>query len=1111
MKRFIRRFIGPKGSRRTGRLVLAPILVAALVALLSVGAARAVHDLGLFELDNNTVNGVGAGDDWDQVFADEQAGACDTIGIACTFVTDPANETIFTGGGSKDDLDITQWQHSSGSVPDKDELTNAYATLYSTGGSSPQAVLYFGADRFAQNGSANLGFWFFKSPVSLNPNGTFSGVHSVGDLLILSEFTNGGAVSTIKAFEWVGSGGDTNGTLQSVTLGPAGTPADCDAIAAGATHNACATVNGAGIQPAWPYTPKSGPSGTIPPGGFFEGGVNLSALGLAGCFSSFLAETRSSPSVDAVLKDFVTGSFTPCSARISIAPPTDTNEVNQQHVLTVKVQKEDPSTGFSLGPAAGVEVTGTITSGPGSFVNGDNTCTTNANGECTLTITSALPGVTTVSASASVTLSEGTVLAVSTDGVAPNSGPAMKRWVDGRISVSPLVDTNEITDEHTVTATVEQDDGLPATTGDGVDGFAPVSDATVTFSLLNNTAGAVFVPPGVNTCVTGADGKCSIQITSNTTGSVDIRATSTYSVGGVELIRTTGTGVPNSADANKRFVNGRISVSPLVDTNEITDHHTITATVEEDDGLAPDGFDPVSGATVTFTLLSNTAGAVFVDGVNTCVTGADGTCSIQITSNTTGSVDIRATSTFNVDGVSLTRTTGTGAPNSADANKRFVNGRISVSPLVDTNEITDDHTVTATVERDDGLPATTGDGVDGFAPVPDATVTFSLLNNTANAVFVPAGDNTCVTGVDGKCSIQITSDTAGSVDIRATSTFTVDGVELIRTTGTGVPNSADANKRFVDGRISINPPTDTNGITETHTLAATVEEDDGLAPDGFDPVSGATVTFTLLNNTAGAVFVGGVSTCTTGADGQCSAQITSSTAGSVDIQASSTWVLDGVTLIRTTGTGAPNSGNANKVFVDGTLRWLKHDQDGNLLGGATFEVCRTHDFNSATGEFDDITPDVCVTVLDNSAPDADPDAGEFQLDHLVLGRYRITETSPPPGYAGDPNSQTVELTVANPSNTTNPPVFVNEQLFKVIVITCNDSVNPEELVDSTVMLNGEQKETITEVPADLALKGVTEADLCAIGGASYGDLPANPNLGATIELPDVAPLFPPTP
>ena len=603
MRRFLARLIGPKGSRRPGRVAVPLVLAAVVALLLSVGAARAVHDLGLFELDNNTVNGPAAGDDWNDVFADDQAGACNTIGIACTFVTDPLDQTIFTGGGSKDDLNIPRWQHTAGSVPDKDELTNAYAALYSTGGLSPQAVLYFGADRLAQNGSANLGFWFFKSPVSLNPpgpdgTGTFSGVHSVGDVLILSEFTNGGAVSTIDAFQWVGTGGDTNGTLDRLPLG--GPSPDCDLVVPpGTPHNACATVNGADIQPAWPYTPKQGPSGTIPEGGFFEGGVNLSSLGLSGCFSSFLAETRSSPSVDAVLKDFVGGEFRPCSARISIAPPTDTNEVNDNHELTVKVQKVDPSTGFSLGPAVGVNVTGTITSGPGSFVSGDNTCTTDLNGECTLTITSAVPGVTTISASASVTLSEGTELNVSTDGVAPNSGPATKRFVDGRISVNPLTDTNEITDDHTVTATVEQDDGLPASApnGDGVSGFGPVSGETVTFSLLNNTAGAVFVPAGANTCTTNASGQCSIQITSSTTGDVDIRATSTFSVGGVSLTRTTGTGAPNSADANKVFVNGRISVSPLTDTNEITDEHTVTATVEQDDGLAPGGFDPVSGAT----------------------------------------------------------------------------------------------------------------------------------------------------------------------------------------------------------------------------------------------------------------------------------------------------------------------------------------------------------------------------------------------------------------------------------------------------------------------------------------------------------------------------------
>ena len=45
-------------------------------------------------------------------------------------------------------------------------------------------------------------------------------------------------------------------------------------------------------------------------------------------------------------------------------------------------------------------------------------------------------------------------------------------------------------------------------------------------------------------------------------------------------------------------------------------------------------------------------------------------------------------------------------------------------------------------------------------------MTFTLLNNNASATFV-GGDNDCVTIADGTCSIQITADQAGSVEIRA--------------------------------------------------------------------------------------------------------------------------------------------------------------------------------------------------------------------------------------------------------------------------------------------------------------------------------------------------------
>src|SRR5947207_687776 len=80
---------------------------------------------------------------------------------------------------------------------------------YSVGGgegSTPHTWIYFGADRFANNGDSNIGFWFFQNAISLGgpPTAThatpFTGVpcpsgatnclpgelHRNGDLLIVS-------------------------------------------------------------------------------------------------------------------------------------------------------------------------------------------------------------------------------------------------------------------------------------------------------------------------------------------------------------------------------------------------------------------------------------------------------------------------------------------------------------------------------------------------------------------------------------------------------------------------------------------------------------------------------------------------------------------------------------------------------------------------------------------------------------------------------------------------------------------------------------------------------------------------------------------------------------
>jgi len=306
------------------------------VLTLAVAAlAAGVHDLGLFELDRNAATAGGAqprADDWNDVYGQIAAdgnseGAddrCTALGaVECAFVSDPQGTTIYTTGGSKDDLDIPNWRHTGGNVPPKDEILNAYAAKYvvPSGPDAGDEILYFGADRWAQNGSADFGFWFFRNEIGTNADGTFSGTHvgtlaSPGDILILGTFTQGGATSNIRVFRWVGTGGNAtaNGTVQ----GPDGSFGDCVAAASG--DDGCGTVNAGLVPVAWPYEPKSGAAGSIPDGGFVEGGINLSEINLAGCFRSFLAETRSSPSVDAQLKDFVLGNFEACDSSLTTTP-----------------------------------------------------------------------------------------------------------------------------------------------------------------------------------------------------------------------------------------------------------------------------------------------------------------------------------------------------------------------------------------------------------------------------------------------------------------------------------------------------------------------------------------------------------------------------------------------------------------------------------------------------------------------------------------------------------------------------------------------------------------------------------------------------------------------
>jgi hypothetical protein len=314
----------------------------ALAALLVLtGSPSWSADLAdAFELDGNALDDDGAGgkDDWQTLLnsnATPPAGSGAQT-VTKVPVTEADNVTIFAGG-DKDIKNYPDMGWTDGSVPDKDDITNAAAAAYQVNG---DLVIYFAADRYATAGDAFIGAWFHKDSVSLGPNGTFIGEKtgpdplvpgSFGDILVLVNFENGGVIPTVVVLEWDPIACPKKDSGNSANFGVGDCPGDnlqilfkeeakCDP--AGPNKTACAITNPDGELAAWTFQTKSGGygPGVYPLNSFFEGGINISQLlGTDQCFASFLIETRSSSSETAQLKDFLLGEFPLCKVTLSKA------------------------------------------------------------------------------------------------------------------------------------------------------------------------------------------------------------------------------------------------------------------------------------------------------------------------------------------------------------------------------------------------------------------------------------------------------------------------------------------------------------------------------------------------------------------------------------------------------------------------------------------------------------------------------------------------------------------------------------------------------------------------------------------------------------------------
>ena len=369
-----RKVIGHTGSRRRHWWLLLCVAVTAGAAATFIPGAMAVHDTGAFELDGNATNNAAVpGDDWDnvchQVTGTDCSTTSDTTGsTARSWISEPdPSASIFTVS-SKDPKDVSTWSwKDQGGLPDKDNLRHSFAARYTTGQGD---ILFFGSDRFDNSGDAQQGFWFFQNPITLNnANGSFNGVHKAGDLLVVTDFSNGGTTSTITVYAWdptcTSTTGSTVGTCGDANLRIKGTSTSASCASAAANDQFCGIVNPNTITMPWPFTDKSGtPINGALNGEFFEGGLNLTALGLAGeCFASVSSEARTSTSTTATLKDFILGNFGNCGSTTVTTPllgdgstiPADGVSIGGSASVVVKDQAQ-----VSLPNSPSVNPTGTV-------------------------------------------------------------------------------------------------------------------------------------------------------------------------------------------------------------------------------------------------------------------------------------------------------------------------------------------------------------------------------------------------------------------------------------------------------------------------------------------------------------------------------------------------------------------------------------------------------------------------------------------------------------------------------------------------------------------------------------------------------------------------------
>lgn len=221
--------------------------------------------------------------------------------------------TTFTGaGGEKNGDRIDTMTFGTGSVPNKDDLSNVYAISHATGLGG--AEVFFGSERVVNNGDSHVDFEFLHAGITraAGCSGGFAGDRSQGDLLVAVDFTQGGTLGGTSIYQWHCADEADPQPADGTVCNPAATgptvphyqdvtavPAIAAAVTVKVNDLAAADCGG------WACRAADGTQvASLATDQLVEGGVDLTATGFTGCAATLFPHTRTSQQFTATLKDF---------------------------------------------------------------------------------------------------------------------------------------------------------------------------------------------------------------------------------------------------------------------------------------------------------------------------------------------------------------------------------------------------------------------------------------------------------------------------------------------------------------------------------------------------------------------------------------------------------------------------------------------------------------------------------------------------------------------------------------------------------------------------------------------------------------------------------------